>query len=159
RAPVRDAHGDRNAVPADRVRRPKIRAALTPFPECGAGRGSANGEWRLEHQEAHLPPFAIRRSPFALLWRHRAPPTRYRMPPLSLPPARQFIVVLIVGFLSLGYALYFRSLVIEQSSVGLACEAGLSTWLCLTRRIVIALFGHSAFGIAAMAAAVLNLIR
>jgi|SRR5215510_11141468 len=81
------------------------------------------------------------------------------MPPLFLPTARQINVVLIVGFLSLGYALYFRYLVIEQSSVGLACEAGLSTWLCLTRRIVIALFGHSAFGIAAMAAAVLNLIR
>jgi hypothetical protein len=81
------------------------------------------------------------------------------MPQLFLPTARQTNLLLIVGFLSLGYALYFRYLVIEQSSVGLACEAGLQTWLCLTRRIVIALFSHSVFGIAALAAAVLNLIR
>jgi hypothetical protein len=81
------------------------------------------------------------------------------MPQLFLPTARQTNVLLIVGFLSFGYALYFRYLVVEQSTVGLACEAGLQTWLCLTRRIIIALFNHSAFGIAAIAAAVLNLIR
>ena len=81
------------------------------------------------------------------------------MPPLFLPTARQTNLLLLVGFLAFGYALYFRYLVIEQSTVGLACEAGLQTWACLTRRIVIALFNHSAFGIAAIAAAVLNLIR
>jgi len=81
------------------------------------------------------------------------------MPRLFLPTARQTNVLLIVGFLSLGYALYLRYMVIEQSSVSLPCEAGLGTWLCLTRRVVITLFGHSVFGIAAVAAAVLNLIR
>jgi len=81
------------------------------------------------------------------------------MPRLFLPTARQTNVLLIVGFLSLGYALYLRYMVIEQSSVSLPCEAGLGTWLCLTRRVVITLFSHSVFGIAAVAAAVLNLIR
>jgi hypothetical protein len=81
------------------------------------------------------------------------------MPPLFLPTARQINALLVVGFLSLGYALYSRYLVIEQSAVGLACEAGLQTWGCLTRRIVIALFQHSVFGIAALAAAIINLIR
>jgi hypothetical protein len=81
------------------------------------------------------------------------------MPKLFLPTARQTNVLLVVGFLSFGYALYLRYLVIEQSTVGLACEAGLQTWSCLTRRIVIALFNHSVFGVAAVAAAVLNLIR
>src|SRR6266487_2876390 len=81
------------------------------------------------------------------------------MPQLFLPTARQINVLLIVGFLSLGYALYVRYLVIEQSTVGLACEAGLQTWGCLTRRIVIASFKHSVFGIAAIAAAIMNLIR
>jgi len=81
------------------------------------------------------------------------------MPRLFLPTARQTNVLLIVGFLSLGYALYLRYVVIEQSSVSLPCEAGLGTWLCLTRRVVITLFSHSVFGIAALAAAVLNLIR
>jgi hypothetical protein len=79
--------------------------------------------------------------------------------PLFLPTARQTNVLLIVGFVSLGYALYLRYVVIEQSSVSLACEAGLATWLCLTRRIVIALFSHSVFGIAALAAAFIHLIR
>jgi hypothetical protein len=81
------------------------------------------------------------------------------MPRLFLPTARQLNVLLIVGFLSLGYALYLRYLVIEQSAVGLACEAGLQTWLCLTRKVVIGLFSYSVFGIAALAAAVVNLIR
>jgi hypothetical protein len=78
---------------------------------------------------------------------------------LFLPSARQTNVLLIVGFVSLGYALYLRYLVIEQSSVSLACEAGLQTWLCSTRKIVTVLFRNSVFGIGALAAAALNLIR
>jgi hypothetical protein len=76
-----------------------------------------------------------------------------------LPTARQTNWLLIAGFLSLGYALYLRYLVIEQSTVGLACDAGLRTWLCATRRLVIALFGYSVFGGVALAAAMLNFIR
>jgi len=81
------------------------------------------------------------------------------MPRLFVPTARETNLLLVVGFLSLGYALYLRYLVIEQSSVGLACEAGLNTWLCFTRRVVIALFNHWVFGIAALAAAMINLVR
>ena len=78
---------------------------------------------------------------------------------LFLPSARETNVLLIVGFGALGYALYMRYLGIEQSGVGLACAAGLDTWLCYTRRIVIALFDRSVFGIAAVALALLNLLR
>jgi hypothetical protein len=78
---------------------------------------------------------------------------------LFMPSARQINVLLTVGFLSLGYALYVRYLVVEQSTVGLACEAGLNTWLCFTRKTMIALFTHSVFGVIALAAAVLHLIR
>ena len=78
---------------------------------------------------------------------------------LFLPSARQTNWLLIVGFLSVGYALYLRYLVIEQSTVGLACEGGLRTWLCSTRRLAITLFTHSVFGWLAVAAAVLNLVR
>jgi hypothetical protein len=81
------------------------------------------------------------------------------MPRLFLPTARQTNILLVVGFVSLGYALYLRHLVIEQSTVGLACEAGLDTWLCLSRKIATGLFRNSVFGIAALAAAVLNLVR
>ena len=78
---------------------------------------------------------------------------------LFLPSARATNYLLIVGFCSLGYALYMRYLAIEQSTVGLACAAGLDTWLCFSRRIVIALYEHSAFGWAAVAVAALNLVR
>jgi hypothetical protein len=78
---------------------------------------------------------------------------------LFLPSARATNVLLIVGFCSLGYALYIRYLAIEQSSVGLACAAGLGTWLCFSRRIAIALFENSVFGIAALIVASLNLLR
>ena len=81
------------------------------------------------------------------------------MPRLFVPTARETNLLLVVGFLSLGYALYLRYLVIEQSTVGLACEAGMQTWLCLIRRVAIALFNHWVFGIAALAAAVINLMR
>jgi hypothetical protein len=81
------------------------------------------------------------------------------MRPLFLPTAREINVLLIVGFLSIGFALYFRYLVIEQSSVSLACEAGLKTWLCAARSVVTALFRNTVFGWAALAAAVLNFIR
>jgi hypothetical protein len=78
---------------------------------------------------------------------------------LFLPTARQTNWLLIVGFLSIGYALYLRYLVIEQTSVSLACEAGLRTWLCATRKVVIALFNYSVFGWIALIAAGLNLVR
>jgi hypothetical protein len=78
---------------------------------------------------------------------------------LFLPNARATNLLLVGGFVSLGYALYLRYLVIEQSTIGLACEAGLDTWLCLTRKIVMPLFKYSVFGGLAFALALLNLLR
>jgi hypothetical protein len=78
---------------------------------------------------------------------------------LFLPTARQINWLLLIGFLSIGYALYLRYLAIEQSSVALACDAGLNTWLCLSRKVATALFNNTVFGIAALVAAVLNLVR
>jgi len=78
---------------------------------------------------------------------------------LFLPSARATNYLLVVGFCSIGYAFYIRYLAIEQSSVGLACAAGPDTWLCFSRRIAIALFENSVFGFAALAVAMLNLLR
>jgi hypothetical protein len=75
------------------------------------------------------------------------------------PSPRQTNWLLVVGFCSIGYALYLRYLAVEQSSIGLACDAGLTTWLCKTRKIAIALFEHSVFGLLATGVAALNLIR
>lgn len=68
-------------------------------------------------------------------------------------------VLLIIGFVSVGYAMYLRYLAIEQPAVALACDAGLQTWLCSTRRIATVLFQHSVFGWTALAIAVLHFIR
>ena len=78
---------------------------------------------------------------------------------LFLPSARATNVLLIVGFSAVGYALYMRYLAIEQSSVGLACGAGLQTWLCWSRGIAIVLFTNSVFGVTALLVAALNLLR
>lgn len=78
---------------------------------------------------------------------------------LFLPNARATNWLLIVGFCSLGYALYMRYLVLEQSSVGLACAAGLDTWTCVSRRIIGTLFRHDIFGVTAVVVATLNLLR
>lgn len=78
---------------------------------------------------------------------------------LFLPGARATNVLLIVGFSALGYALYIRYLAIEQSLVGLACGAGLDTWLCFSRKVATILFQNSVFGIAAVVIAAINLLR
>ena len=78
---------------------------------------------------------------------------------LFLPTARQTNWLLLVGLLSLGEALYLRYLAIEYAQVSLACQGGLSTWLCTTFRLAIVLYNHSVFGWVALASALLNLVR
>ena len=78
---------------------------------------------------------------------------------LFLPNARATNWLLVIGFCSIGYALYMRYLAVEQSTVGLACQAGLNTWLCFTRQITIVLFTYSVFGWVALIVAALNLLR
>ena len=79
--------------------------------------------------------------------------------PLFLPTARQTNWLLIVGFLSVGEALYIRYMAIENVNTELACQAGLNTWLCTAFRWSIVLFSHDVFGGVALIAALLNLIR
>ena len=79
--------------------------------------------------------------------------------PLFLPTPRQTNWLLIVGFLCVGEALYLRYLAIENSTVSLACQAGLDTWLCATFRLTIVLFQYQVFGAVALTAALLNLVR
>lgn len=67
--------------------------------------------------------------------------------------------LLIVGFLSVGYALYLRYLAVEFSSVALACDAGLQTMICKIRLLITYLFRNSVFGIAALVIGVLHVIR
>jgi hypothetical protein len=81
------------------------------------------------------------------------------MNPNFLPTARQTNWLLMVGFLAIGEALYLRYLAIEYAPVSLACQGGLQTWLCTAFRAVIVLYNHAVFGLVALAAALLNLVR
>jgi hypothetical protein len=67
--------------------------------------------------------------------------------------------LLIVGFVTVGYALYLRYLAVEFSTVSLACDAGLQTVLCQSRVLATALFKNSVFGIVALVIAVLHVVR
>jgi hypothetical protein len=78
---------------------------------------------------------------------------------LFLPSAAAHNWVITTGFVSLGYAIYLRYLVIEQTQIGLACDAGLRTWQCLSRTVVSALFENEVFGWVSLGAAVLTMIR
>ena len=67
--------------------------------------------------------------------------------------------LMIVGFVTVGCALYLRYLAIEFSTVALACDAGLQTMLCKTRVLATSLFQNSVFGIAALIVATLHILR
>ena len=79
--------------------------------------------------------------------------TPFRLTPYQV----QFL--LMVGFLTVGYALYLRYLAIELSTVSLACDAGLQTMLCKTRILATYLFKNSVFGVIALVIATLHVIR
>ena len=78
--------------------------------------------------------------------------------PFRLTPYQvQFLLV--VGFVTVGYALYLRYLAIEFSPVALACDAGLPTLLCKMRLLATSLFRNSVFGAVALVVAALHVIR
>jgi hypothetical protein len=83
---------------------------------------------------------------------------RMRKIPFRLTPY-QVQWLLVVGFLTLGYALYLRYLAIEFSTVALACDAGLQTLVCKSRSLATVLFKNSVFGITALVIAILHVIR
>jgi hypothetical protein len=93
-------------------------------------------------------------------WPHSTSPeiALVKKTPFRLTPY-QVQWLLVVGFLTVGYALYLRYLAIEFSTVALACDAGLQTMLCKTRILVTSLFRNSVFGIVALIIATLHVIR
>lgn len=78
---------------------------------------------------------------------------------LFLPSARAAIWLLLIGACALGCAFYLRYQVIENSAVGLACGANPDGSLCAIRRLTIALFSRTVFGVTALVVALLNLLR
>jgi len=78
---------------------------------------------------------------------------------LFQPTARQTNWLLVIAFAALGEALYLRYAAFENSTVSLACQAGLGTWLCATMRLTAKLFNYEVFGGVALLAALVNLLR
>ena len=76
-----------------------------------------------------------------------------------LPSPRASNVLIAIGFAALGYAMYIRYLLVENSTVGLACDGGLATAQCMLRQITIFLFGNQVFGYAAIALAIAQFVR
>jgi hypothetical protein len=79
--------------------------------------------------------------------------------PLYRPTPRQALCLAMLAVVALAYGFVTRYQLIENSAVGIACEAGSRGWLCANRRTAIALFTPQVFGIVALGAAVLNLLR
>ncbi len=79
--------------------------------------------------------------------------TPFRLTPYQV----QFL--LIVGFVTVGYALYLRYFGVEFSTTSLACDAGLQSMLCKARALVTSLFKNSVFGIVALIIATLHVMR
>ena len=79
--------------------------------------------------------------------------------PLFRPTLRQAICLAVIAAAALTYGFATRYRLIEQSAVGIACESGDAGWRCANRRAAIALFAPQAFGITALGAAALNLLR
>ena len=79
--------------------------------------------------------------------------------PSFRPSRRAAITIAALGAVSLGLAAYLRYQLVEPATVGLVCDAGAMTPVCIIRRVFIGVFVWNGFGGAALVAAVLALVR
>lgn len=76
-----------------------------------------------------------------------------------LPSRRALLVLVPLVAAALLAALYLRYRIIQNTPIGLACEAGEHSITCTVRLATILLFVRDTFGLTAVAAAVLQLWR
>jgi predicted neutral ceramidase superfamily lipid hydrolase len=75
------------------------------------------------------------------------------------PKVKGAFVLVGAAVAAFGFAAYIRYGLVEPSAVGLSCDTGLNTTVCIIRRVFINLFTLNVFGIGAIAAALLALVR
>jgi hypothetical protein len=80
-------------------------------------------------------------------------------PPFFIPSSRAMSILVPLGVTALGFALFLRYGVIQNTPIGLACEAGEVSLTCTIRLAAILLFVRGLFGWTALAAAALQLWR
>jgi hypothetical protein len=78
---------------------------------------------------------------------------------LFLPSRRAALVLSVLALAALGTALVLRYGVIQNTPIGLACEAGEKSLLCTVRITVILMFVRSLFGWTALIASLVQLWR
>ena len=78
---------------------------------------------------------------------------------LFLPSLREAVVIVAAVIAALGAALYLRYGIIQNTPIGLACEAGERSLTCAVRLQVILLFIRDVFGWTAIIAAAIQLVR
>ena len=76
-----------------------------------------------------------------------------------LPTVRAGVLVAAIGLAALGAALYLRYSVIQNTPIGLACEAGEESLMCSVRLATIILFVRSVFGWTALIAGLVQFVR
>jgi hypothetical protein len=80
-------------------------------------------------------------------------------PKLFLPSRWASAVLAILALGALGAALYLRYAIIQNSAIGVACEAGEQSLTCQVRLAVILMFVQGAFGWVALIASGVQLWR
>jgi hypothetical protein len=80
-------------------------------------------------------------------------------PKLFLPSRRASAVLAMLGLAALGAALYLRYFIIQNSAIGIACEAGEASLICTARLAAILMFVRGAFGWVALIASAIQLWR
>ena len=78
---------------------------------------------------------------------------------LFLPSRQAAMAIAVLGLVALCVALYLRYFIIQNSGIGVACEAGEQSLTCKVRLAVILMFVEGTFGWVAMIAAGLQLWR
>jgi hypothetical protein len=80
-------------------------------------------------------------------------------PSLFKPSGRAALILSLLTVAAVGSALFLRYRIIQNTPIGLACEAGEQSLTCTTRLAAIHLFVRSIFGWTAVAAALIQLWR
>ncbi|MGZ5917323.1 MAG: hypothetical protein ACXWJ4_08375 [Methyloceanibacter sp.] len=76
-----------------------------------------------------------------------------------LPSRRYGLALAGLGIVAVALALFLRYGLIQNTPIGLACEAGDRSFTCMVRLAAILLFARSIFGWTALAAAIVQLTR
>jgi Gpi18-like mannosyltransferase len=76
-----------------------------------------------------------------------------------MPSRRTMVVLAVLSLAALGAALFLRYGIIQNTPMGLACEAGEASFTCKLRLVVIIMFVQECFGWAALIAALVQLWR